>query len=422
VSTDDLHERLRTLHAPLPPGLIARAQLAAAGQVPPPPPPSHRRRIFEGLLAAALAAAIAVPLYLTHSASPTAAGTPEPLLVFTKGTASGSCQFVVETAPVSGGRLRSIGTVNGCGAYGQPVIVGDHLVGSATREPDAPHAGLDLIDLGTGTERTIPVEGVDGSVFPSPDGSDLAVPIVAGAHALPALDVFDVATGALLRQLEPAVDGSVMSLGDAATSTWLRDGIHTTEPRCVGDPAASCDYLIDPVSGAVHTLVRSDTTSVGTTSVEDYGSPDGTEEARLSLQTTTTGPGGTATIGAGPTGGTLTTVYSLPSTAMDATSGIAVSDDGTLMFQTSFTIDVVNQGRLYTVTPPSGWTLGVPGGGAGAVPGGGFTIEATRQVDGGSAQPVQEEVLHVSDSGATTVIQGPLPAATDFPLLVGAAA
>ncbi|MGA3183579.1 MAG: hypothetical protein ABSE52_03145 [Candidatus Dormibacteria bacterium] len=420
MSTDDLHERLRSLHAPLPPGLIARAQLAAAAQLPPPPPPSHRRRILEGILAAALAAAIAIPLYLTHSGSPTGAGTSGALLVFTMGTSPGStsCLFTLETEPVIGDPLRRIGTVSKCGVYGQPVIVGDHLVSAVTSAPDAPGAGFELTDLVTGTQRAIPLEDVDGAVFPSPGGIDLAVPIVAGANQLPALDVFDVATSALLRQLEPEVDGRVMNLGGASASAWLSDGIHTTM-QCVGNVAASCDYLINPLTGAVHTLVESSPTSVTTTSVEDYGSPDGTEEARLSRETTTARPGGTATIGAGPTGGTLNTVYTLPAAAMTGTLGIEVADDGSLMFQTSFTTDVVSQGRLYPVVPPSGWTLGVFGEGGGALPGGGFAVEATRQVGG---DEFQEEVLHISESGSTTVIQGPVPAATNFPLLMGVAA
>jgi hypothetical protein len=33
----------------------------------------------------------------------------------------------------------------------------------------------------------------------------------------------------------------------------------------------------------------------------------------------------------------------------------------------------------------------------------------------------QEEVLRISDNRSTTVIQGPLPAATSFPLLIGVA-
>jgi hypothetical protein len=167
------------------------------------------------------------------------------------------------------------------------------------------------------------------------------------------------------------------------------------------------------VTGAVHTLVESTTTSV-----EDYGSPSGTEEARLSQEITTTGPGGTATISAGSAGGTLDTVYTLPAAAMNGALGIEVANDGTLMFQTSFTTDVVSQGRLHPGTPSSGWTLGVFAGGAGALSGGGFAIEATRQVKGAT---FQEEVLRISDNRSTTVIQGPLPAATSFPLLIGVA-
>jgi hypothetical protein len=63
--------------------------------------------------------------------------------------------------------------------------------------------------------------------------------------------------------------------------------------------------------------------------------------------------------------------------------------------------------------------LGVFGEGGGALPGGGFAVEATRQVGG---DEFQEEVLHISESGSTTVIQGPVPAATNFPLLMGVAA
>jgi hypothetical protein len=393
---------------------------AAAPQRPAAPAPWHRRPLRAGLaagLALVVAAAIAVPVVINRMSI--AAGDSGALLVFTNATVQGSCRFVLETEPLGGGPLRSIGTVSECGAFGQPVIVGDHAVSPATRAPDTPGAGLDLIDLRTGTERTIPLEGVDGSPFPSPDGTDLAVPVATGADQLPALDVFDAATGALLRQLEPEVRGSVVRLGVASGSTWLSDGIHT-EVQCVGDAAASCDYLIDPVTGAVRTLAEWTISIQEYGSPDVYGSPDGTEEAHVLQQPAADGPGGTSTVSAGPMGGTLSTVYTATAAMI---GGVGVADDGTLMFQAnalqSSTTYVASQGRVQPVAPPPGWTfftLDVPGGWA--LPGGGFAIEATRQSGG---QRAQEEVLQVSDSGSTTVIQGPLPAATSYLVLIGVA-
>jgi hypothetical protein len=308
------------------------------------------------------------------------------------------------------------------------VVAGDYLIAPARTAPGAPGPGFDVIDLRTGETHTIlldglanplfPSTGPGGSLFPSPDGVDLAVPIQTATNGLPALDIYEMSTGALLRQLEPEVDGSVMSLASSAASSWLSDGIHASLEPCIGAAADSCDYLINPVTGAVRTLVQSNTAAV-----QDYGSPDGTEEARLSQEVTTTGSRETATVSAGPTGSTLRSVYT-SSTAADemvGALGIDVADDGALMFQT-MTVDskghpssvtyVASLGELHRVSLPSVWTLSVPWGCA--LPGGGFAIEVTRQV-GHDTQ--QEEVLRVSDGGSTTVIQGP----TSFASLVGVA-
>lgn len=423
MTTDDLHERLRHLHTPLPPGLIARAQLAAAAQLPPPLPPSHRRRVLEGLLAAAVAAAIAVPLYLTHSGSPTSAGAPGTQLVFLSSSAtmpSRTSPCTVDVQAVSGGSVHTLATIPddpNCLA----MTFGDSLlVTTGTADASGP---LAIIDVGTGAQHSIAVQGLLGTGIPdwaSPDASELAVPVGRGADGLASIDIVDVATGSVIRQLEPRVGGAYLQLGSGALSggVWLSDGLHLVTQCASFSSGAGCEYLVNPVTGAT-TPVSGPTAAATPSSLA--GSPDGTEEAVAWCSVT--GPycsGGDQSVIVGAAGGPLTTVYT--ASAGDFAQVAAVGDAGSALIAVSTsnlnaseTLVVASKGKLSTVAAPAGWMLG----NADALPGGGFAVAVTQTGTPGSAP--EQEVLQISGTGSSELISGPEPASSALLDLVGVA-
>lgn len=412
MTTDDLHERLRHLHAPLPAGLIARAQLAATAQVPPPIPPSHRRRILEGLLAAALAAAIALPLYLTHSGGGTAS-TSGGELVFLTSTLPGSitsatppstkCSSRFETTSVGGSMSRSFAMDYACGST--PKLVGDLIVALTAADPNGPGAGLEVLDLGSGTERELPLEGIDGGLIPSPDRTRVAVPIILAPTEIPALDIVDLVTGSVVR-LQPRVGATPLNIGESAPA-WLSDGIHSVQ-RCVNSQS-TCDYLVSPATGTVRTLLQVGSGPAGSSSyvqVFDSGSPDGTQEARYYFSGNSDF---VQTVSAGPTDGTLRTVYAAP--AGDTPEPLGVADDGSVLFQVistepngppAYLTYVASRGGVYPVNVPAGLAFSAPTASSPALPGGGFALEMSPDTAGGAGE---EQVVRISDTGSVTMIQ-----------------
>ncbi len=410
MTTDDLHERLRHLHTPLPSGLIARAQLAARAQLPPPPPPSHRRQILGGVLAAAVAAAaIAVPLYVTHGGG----GTSRAELVFLTSTLPNSfnsatppstkCASRFETTPVSGGGSRSFAMDYACGSA--PRLVGDLIVATTAADPDGPGAGLEVLDLSSGTEREIPVEGIDGGIIPSPDRTQVAVPIILGSTEIPGLDIVDLVTGSVVR-LQPRVGATPLDIGVSAP-VWLSDGIHSVQ-GCVNSQA-TCDYLVNPANGTVRTLLQIGTGPAGASSyvqVFDSGSPDGAQEARFYFPSD---PEVAHTVSAGPTDDTLRTVYTAQ--LGDAPEPLGVSDDGSVLFQVittepngppAYLTYVASRGGVYRVDVPAGLAFSAPAASSPALPGGGFALE---MVPDTAAAAGEGQVVRISDIGSVTVIQ-----------------
>ncbi len=416
MSTDDLHERLSHLHTPLPAGLISRAQLAAAGQLPPPFPPSHRHRILEGLLAAALAAAIALPLYLTHS-GPTTTGTQ--LVFLSRATVySPSSPCTVDVQAASGGTVHTLATIPDDPTC-QATTFGDSLL-VTTGTIDAP-GPLAIIDVGSGAQHSIAVQGLLGAGFPdwaSPDARDLAVPVGRGADGIASIDIVDVGTGSVIRQLEPRVGIEYLQLSSGSLSggAWLSDGLHLVTQCAFSSSGTGCEYLVNPVTGAT-TPVSGPTTAATPSSLT--GSPDGREEA--TAWCTATGPyctGGGQSVTVGTAGEPLTNVYTAPEG--DFASVIAVDDAGraliavsTSNLNASATLVVATKGRVYSVAPPAGWTLG----NADALPGGGFAVAATHPGEPGN-EP-EQEVLQISGTGSSRVIAGPGSA---LPNLVGVTA
>jgi hypothetical protein len=419
MTSDDLNERLRHLHAPLPPGLVARAQLAAAAQLPPPPLPSHRRRALEGLLATALAAAIAVPLYLTHS-GPTTTGAPGTQLVFLSSAtmSSRTSPCTVEVQAVSGGSMHTLATIPddpNC----QVMTFGDSLlVTTGTVTAPGPFA---IIDVGTGAQHSIAVRGLLGAGFPdwaSPDASELAVPVGRGANGLASIDIVDVGTGSVIRQLEPRVGGAYLQLGSGALSggAWLSDGLHLVTQCASFSSGAGCEYVVNPVTGAT-TPVSGPTAAATPSSLA--GSPDGTKEAMAWCSVTEpycTGGGQSVTVGAA--GGPTTTVYTAPSG--DFAIVVAVGNDGSALIEVSTsnpnapaTLVVAPGGRVHAVTAPAGWMLGD----GYVLPGGGFAVAATQTGKPGSGQ--EQEVLQITDAGSSELIAGPGPASSAY--LIGVA-
>jgi hypothetical protein len=421
MSTDDLHDRLRHLPAPRPPGLVARARLGAASQLPPSFPPTHRRRILEGLLAAAVAAAIAVPLYLTHSAVRTTGFSGTQLIFLSVPTAaspSAPCTVDVETAGgATPNALATISDAPGCTAssFGDTVIV-------TSESPSSSGSLLTVIDVSTGGQRVLPLQvlaGAGNAAWPSPDGTQLAIPVQPGPDGFANVDVVDLGTGSVVRQLEPRLGTAHLQLagGGGVVGAWLADGLHLVTPCANFSTGASCEYLVNPVTGAASPLAGPTATSTPTSLT---ASPDGIQEAMSWCGGQAPYCAGGQTVTVETAGAPLRAVYAAPSATFAQPA--AVSDDGSALIQVSGPsptrpthLVVAGEDGLHPVEAPVGWTLG----GAFAVPGGGFAVEATRTMAVGQTQ---EEVLQVSDDGSSQLIAAPQPPSSSILELVGVAA
>jgi hypothetical protein len=430
---DALGERLRHLPGPVPPGLIARAQLAAASQLPPPSPTSPRRRILEGVLAVAVAAAIAVPLYVTHTggANPTAGGSNASVqLVFysnntgsgcngtsatpaavptadaiplTPGVIYGFC-FQDQTAlPLSGGTMSPLPAEPIAGWSGGGVLLGD----SPQVEVVGAFEGLELRDLyvdrlpaGGWSEVTLsqPVTwsssvGIGGGEL-SPDGRQLSVVFDSQGD----IAVMDLASGSV-----HLLSAHANPSAPVQTNLWLADGIHVTA-ACPGDPSTNCGYVVDPTTGA--RTRRSDEDRNPTI----VGSPDGTQEA---VASDLDAAGSGQAVLAGPAAGSLSTVYTAPSG--DWVSPLGVADDGTVLVMigrqqgsqdgaVSAELLVGAGGGATAVTaPPEGWDpSGIEPDFATALPGGGFVD--LLWTGASNPGPDVQELVYVMPEGSTSVI------------------
>jgi hypothetical protein len=350
------------------------------------------------VLAAAVQLAIVVPLLLVHAEAPT--GGSEAELAFDRDLGS-ECQ--IQAMPASGGPLHTVATGP---ALCNGTVAGSLLVVTIP-------SGLQMIDPTTGSKYRIPLQGTqDGGVIaPSPDQTELAVSVNIGPNLLPAINVVDLVSGQLLRQLEPRLGGHLVNSesGDGWQGDWLSDGINVTGNWCVnpGESELECDFVIDPVSGAARAV--SDTSSAAHPSLI-VASPDGTEVAVSD---------GSATVTAGPAGGAPITVDTAPSG--DNAMALAVADGGSVLIESdtrapSPALAIAGAGRVTPVEPLPGW-LAVPGP-AVSLPGGGFAAEMLQaaQVEDGPT----EEVVQIAPDGSTSVLSGPwAPSRGKVPRLLG---
>jgi hypothetical protein len=360
--------------------------------------PPRERGAGYAVLAAAAQLAIVVPLLVLHAGAPTEAADAQ--LVFDQDLGA-ECQ--IQAMPASGGPLRTVATGPAlCAATAAgPVLV-------ATTE-----SGLLAIDPATGSEYRIPLRWThDGRVIgPSPDRTEVAVSVDIGPNLTPAIDIVDLVSGQLLRQLEPRVGGEPVTddSGDGWEGVWLSDGIEVTGNWCPGPGEAEleCDFVIDPASGAARAVPDSAPAPQPAVIVE---SPDATEEAISDYS---------ATVTAGPAGGSLIPVYTAPSG--ENAMALAVGNGGGVLIDSdtlapSSTLVIANPEGVTPVAPLPGWYS--IAGSAVSLPGGGFADEIMQRAPAQAGQT--EEVVRVAPDGSITVLSGPwAPRPGNVPQLVG---
>ena len=409
-------------------GLLARAYFAArdaeqlptdlAGRALDPVFSPHRtswRRSVAALLAAiVVAGAIGGGYLLFHGRGEISGVSPPstPQLVL-QDAAAGATQL--ETMPVGGGQTHLLPALPLSGPLEEVGQVIGHRTDAVLLGSSSAIAALDVEDLGTGTwtQLTLPealpilqagapwnggvVVGNPGGPVLSPSQGDLAL-----VEVYPGFDTI------IIIDLSKGSERSLTPIGSCTyvLRAWLSDGIHISAscPPSSGSGAdtAARGYVVDPTGGTMPPGPTGPDQILGATrqpdedgDVQIAGSPDGTGEA------VTTSAG----VLAGPAGGPLSRIYTVP---LGATVHIlAVGDDGQVLLAVSVDgssgeLLASSSGTVATVPPRGGSWPSEPSASAFALPSGGFVQLVASAKPNATAAPGQA-VITIHSDGSTSV-------------------